>query len=174
MTELTVLALKHDTDKASHGYCPHYERIIGDLRLFPITMIEIGVASGCSLRMWREWMPKARIYGFDMNGFTGDWDGFSVITGNQGNPHDLEMLAKETGRFHLVIDDGSHAHEDQKVSFTTLWPKLVSHGWYVIEDSFGIGSCIDLNQIGGGGGDIEEIHLICMSGGSVILFLKKR
>lgn len=171
MTELECLALKYDTDKGSHGYCPHYERLLGDMRLYPITMIEIGVAHGGSLRMWRDWMPKATIYGFDMNGYSGN--DFTVIKGNQGEPNDLEVLAKETGKFHLVIDDGSHKAEDQQISFNTLWPKLVSQGWYVIEDSFGIGSCLDLNNIASNNGDIKELHLIA-GGGDVILFLKKR
>ncbi len=176
MTELECLAYKYDTDKGSHGYCPHYERFIGDMRNLPITMIEIGVASGNSMRMWREWMPKATIYGMDMNGFTGDQEaqGFKVFKGNQREQHDLEEMTKETGRPHLVIDDGSHDWEDQKVSFSYLWPRVLPHGWYVIEDSFGIRSSIDLETIAQGNYDIEEFHLIAMNGGDVICFLKKR
>lgn len=173
MTELECLALKYDTDKYSHGYCPHYERLLGDMRFLPITMIEIGVGGGCSLRMWSEWMPKALIYGFDVNGYTGEQDKFEVITGDQGEPNDLEVLAKKTGRFHLVIDDGSHTAEDQQISFNNLWPKLVPQGWYVIEDSFGIGGSLDLEKIAHNDGDIKELHLIA-GGGDVILFLKKR
>lgn len=174
MTELECLALKYGTDKSSHGYCPHYERLIGDMRLLPITMIEIGVASGASLRMWKDWMPNAVICGFDQNGYNGvDKDQFKIITGNQGEPSDLERLANETGSFHLVIDDGSHNSSDQQISFSNLWPKLVSQGWYVIEDSFGIGSSLDLEAIARNDGDIKELHLIG-GGGDVILFLKKR
>jgi len=172
MTELECIAKWHGTDKGSHGYCPHYERFIGELRFLPITMIEIGVAGGDSLRMWREWMPKAKIYGFDMNGYS--MDDFTVIKGNQGEPNDLEQLLKETGSFHFLVDDGSHNSEDQKVSFNTLWPRLLLGGWYVIEDSFGIGNCLDLEAVGRGDGDIEELHLIAKNNGDVILFLKKR
>lgn len=171
MTELETLALRYDTDKGSHKYCPHYERFIGDMRLLPITMIEIGVASGASLKMWRAWMPRAIIYGFDKNGYAGD--DFTVLTGNQGESNDLQNLLKTTGPFHFLVDDGSHDANDQKVSFTNLWPRLVSGGWYVVEDSFGLGSLIDLDSMGGGNGDIEEVHLIANRDG-VILFLKKR
>jgi len=171
MTELEALAKWHGTDKGVHGYCSHYERFIGDMKLLPITMIEIGVAGGDSLRMWREWMPNAKIYGFDSNGYNGD--DFIVVRGNQSEPNDLEQLLKVTGNFHLLIDDGSHNSEHQKISFTTLWPRLLPGGWYVIEDSFGIGSCFDLDAVANGGNDIDEVHLIGHSG-NVILFLKKR
>lgn len=176
MTELECLAYKYDTDKGSHGYCPHYERFIGDMRNLPITMIEIGVAAGNSMRMWREWMPKAVIYGFDMNGYTGnsEKDGFRVFNGDQKSQHDLERMAVETGRPNLVIDDASHMAEEQNVSFSYLWPRVLSHGWYVIEDCFGIRNAIDLDTIAQGRYDIEEFHLIAMNGGDVICFIKKR
>ena len=117
-------------------------------------------------------MPNAKIYGFDMNGYSGD--DFTVIRGHQGEANDLERLLQECRLFHLIIDDGSHASDDQKVSFNTLWPRVVKGGWYVIEDSFGIGSCLDLNKIGNGDGDIDELHLIADNRGNVILFLKKK
>ncbi len=175
MTELECLAYKYDTDKGSHGYCPHYERFIGDMRNLPITMIEVGVAAGNSLRMWREWMPKATIYGFDMNDYNAkEGEGFTVFNGDQHNPNDLERMVIETGRPNLVIDDGSHDWEDQKVSFSYLWPRVMSHGWYVIEDSYGINSDIDLETIAQGNHNIKEFHLIAMNSGDVICFVKKR
>ncbi len=173
MTELECLAYKYDTDKGAHGYCPHYERFVGDMKNLPITMIEIGVAAGNSLRMWREWMPKATIYGFDMNSVEKrNEDGFKVIIGNQREPNDLEAMIKETGRPNLVIDDASHDHGDQKISFDHLWDRVLPHGWYVIEDSFGMQ--VDINDIAGGGNSVEEFHLIGMNSGDVISFFKKR
>lgn len=175
MTELTCLALKNNTDKATHGYCPHYERFIGELRLLPITMLEIGVADGSSLRMWRDWMPKAKIYGFDVSDYHCQKEKrITVIKGDQGEQHDLEELVKEIGGFHFVVDDGSHDSEDQKVSFTYLWPRLLRGGWYVIEDSFGIGSCLDLDSVAQGNNEIAELHLIGSNKGDVLLFLKKQ
>jgi hypothetical protein len=138
-------------------------------------MIEIGVAQGNSLRMWREWMPKATIYGLDMNVYNGkENEGFTVFLGSQREPIDLETVIKETGRPNLVIDDGSHDGRDQKISFEYLWPKVLPHGWYVIEDYFGLRNDIDLDAISGGNHNIEEFHLIAMNGGDVICFLKKR
>lgn len=174
MTELECLAYKYDTDKGSHNYCPHYERFISEFRFLPITMIEIGVAQGNSLRMWREWMPGATIYGMDINGYDGIAGEFMVIRGHQNDEHDLGELLKTTGKPNLVIDDAGHDPEHQRTSFNYLFPKMITGGWYVIEDSFGIKSLIDLDAVAGGNNDIAEFHLIAMNGGDVICFVKKR
>ncbi len=175
MTELECLAYKYDTDKGSHGYCPHYERFIGEFRFLPITMIEIGVAQGNSLRMWRDWMPGATIYGLDINGYEGkETHEFTVIRGHQNDGHDLEEMLKTTGKPNIVIDDAGHDPAHQKTSFNYIFPKMITGGWYVIEDSFGLSSLIDLDSVAGGNSDIEELHLISMNSGDVIGFFKKR
>lgn len=180
MTELEVIALKHGTDKGSHGYCQHYERFIGYIHLFPITMIELGAADGCSLRMWKEWMPRARIIGFDQAGYNHPEDEITVFKGDQSNEKDLELMVQSIGRYHLVVDDASHNPKDQKASFDFLWQKLVNGGWYVIED-LDCQSCKELNlgeialsEMSAANGSIMEFHLIGEKAGSGILFLKKR
>ncbi len=180
MTELHALALKHGTDKSSHGYCPHYERFIGDMHLLPITMIELGASDGCSLRMWKEWMSKARIIGFDNADYNHPEDEITVFKGNQANIEDLQKMTSTIGRFHLVVDDASHQPKDQKVSFDYLWNELVTGGWYVIED-LDCQSISELNftehamsEMIAARGNVSEFHLIAASGGSGILFLKKR
>ena len=169
MTELEVLALKHGTDKAQHGYCPHYEMLIGHLHLLPIIMLEIGVASGDSIRMWREWMPKATIYGMDISDPT-PIEGATILQGNQNNTDDLDRVAREIGRFQFVVDDAGHNREEQKVCQAFTFERLVSGGWYVIEDLGDIHDISDFELQS----DVEELHMIRGKGGSMILFLKKR
>lgn len=65
MTTFDAVALGHETDKSSdgHGYMDAYERILNpELR----TILEIGVASGGSLRMWSELFPHAHVVGVDL------------------------------------------------------------------------------------------------------------
>lgn len=184
MTALECLALKYNTDKHSHGYCPHYERFIGDMRLLPLTMIEIGIGNGESLSMWREWMPNAKINGFDQKEFTHPDSSIKSFIGLQENVEDLEAMTQETGYFHFVVDDASHQPKNYAASFHYLWGKLANHGWYVIEDLDSTWSCIDMDVINNdrirditrGVGSIEEFHLIGKNNdsGSGILFLKKR
>ena len=52
MNTLTAIAEKHKTDKVSHGYTPIYEQYLAPLRAKPVTILEIGVKSGASVRTW--------------------------------------------------------------------------------------------------------------------------
>jgi hypothetical protein len=169
MTELESLALKHGTDKSSHGYCPHYEHLIGHLRLLPITMIEIGVGNGDSLRMWRDWMPKAKIYAMDINNYDIKED-FTILKGNQSSTDDLENLVRTTGKFHFLVDDAGHNRPEQKICYKYMFERLVSGGWYVIEDLDDISNIYDFDLQS----DVEELHMIRAKGGARILFLKKQ
>lgn len=171
MTELECIGAKYGTDKVGHGYLPHYERLVGELRFLPCTMIEIGVASGASLKMWHEWMPKAFVYGFDINGYDQIFgERIRTVQGNQGKTEDLEKLVKQTGNFHFIVDDAGHNVEEEKVSYDYLWPLLLSGGWYIVEDLNGFENGFDMSAIIHHQNDIDEYHLI--SNG--IVFLKKR
>ena len=49
-------------------FLPIYDRVLAPYRNQPITMLEIGVAQGGSLEIWRDFFgPKATIYGVDIN-----------------------------------------------------------------------------------------------------------
>ena len=68
------LAQIYGSDKwGSHWYTQHYQRHFGHLRRSRITLLEIGVggygdphAGGASLRMWRKFFRRGRIYGIDI------------------------------------------------------------------------------------------------------------
>jgi len=167
MTELESLALKHGTDKASHGYCPHYEMLIGYLHHLPITLIEIGIGSGDSLRMWKEWMPKATIYGVDIDEKK-EVTGFTKFQANQNDCTAVDQILEQTGRVHVLIDDAGHNLEDQKKCFNHVFPKIVTGGWYIIEDLNDIADIYNFN------GSVEELHMLGCNGHGWILFLKKR
>jgi hypothetical protein len=134
---LDELALQYGTDKSSrvHGYTRAYEIHFANLRGEPISLLEIGVAAGCSLRMWRDYFPRARIYGLDVRDCPA-LEGFDVVLfrGSQSDPSVLRHVARETGGCDLIIDDGSHLWSDQLVAFQFLYAHLRPGGWYVIED----------------------------------------
>ncbi len=98
-----------------------------------------------------------------------------VIHGNQSNVDDL---AKIPGSFNIIVDDAGHNNEEQKVAFKYLWPKLLPQGWYIIEDlswnNIQNAPTESVESISKNEPDVQEIHHICASGGSAILFLKKR
>lgn len=131
---LTDIALRENTDKANpHWYTSKYERYFGFFRDQPITLVEIGVASGASLRMWDKYFthPATQIHGIDIVpeteiGTVSDRVHLWIGDGTK------ETFGIESPNF--IIDDGSHVAIDINTALNLWWPKLKSKGVYVIED----------------------------------------
>lgn len=132
---LEELARKHGTDKAGHGYMPHYERHFEKFRNETFNLLEIGVHKGASLRMWKEYFPNAQIHGIDKNPAAKEFeeDRIYIQIGDQANIQFLNCAGANPS-FEIIIDDGSHKWEHQIKSFQTLFPVLADGGLYVIED----------------------------------------
>lgn len=131
---LPQLGLRMGTDKGTdHSYLEVYEQLFDTLRRQPMTMLEIGVHRGASLRMWRAWFPQARIYGMDIHPAAAVVPGCEVITASQTDRAVIEAQWADES-LDLIIDDGSHRLEHQLLSLCYLWPKLKPGGFYVIED----------------------------------------
>lgn len=126
----------HGDKGGTHSYIPEYERLLAPYRK-GCTFMEIGLAHGLSLAMWREYMPEAILIGVDVaivfdadpHRKTGTW----VVEGDATTAHPLDCLPDNT-RFDVVIDDGSHITSDQVKTFNLLKPKMAAGGIYVIED----------------------------------------
>lgn len=126
---LLKLAQKYGTDKAGHGYIPHYEAHLPER---PKRILEIGCLTGASLRMWREYFPDAEIHCLDLfEEHKEPTDITSVIywKGSQTDQYILEQLRRI--EFDVIIDDGSHNSVDQLVSF---WSLIGATKLYVCED----------------------------------------
>ena len=140
---LTDLAIQHQTDKwGSHYYTPHYEHHFKHLRDEPVNLLEIGVggyqdphAGGNSLRMWRDFFPRGRIYGIDIcDKSPHDDDRIKTFQGSQVDAKFLARVADEIGRIDIVVDDGSHVNWHVVKTFEILYPLLSENGIYAVED----------------------------------------
>ena len=99
----------------------------------PFTLLEIGVHTGGSMRLWRAWFPESVIVGLDHDiSQTAPIEGVHLREGDQSDPAVLEALVAEFGGFDVVIDDGSHIWDHQQLAFAHLWP--YTRRWYAIED----------------------------------------
>lgn len=135
MKSLYDIAVKYDTDKASHGYCDIYDKKITHLREKKIKLLEVGIFLGSSLRMWREYFPNAEIHGIDLNiERCGSVDGVMLHKINVDNIKELEQLSLQYGPFDIIIDDASHTMKHQQRTFNCLWPALSPGGYFIIED----------------------------------------
>lgn len=155
-SELNRIANKYKTDKGNlyyngHGYAEVYERYLSALRNRPFTLLEIGLlrhdvqakentsiySDVPSLKMWHEYFPKAKIYGFDIADFSGapPLENVKILKGDMGSQADLEALVNiiDTG-IDVIIEDASHASHHQQKALGYLFQFLNPGGLYFIED----------------------------------------
>lgn len=147
-SDLDALARRYGTDKSSlgHGYTTFYARHFKARRSAARMVLEIGVggvtsgrgyettAGGQSLRMWRDYFPKAIIVGIDIHPKTVSDDRIIFEQGDQSDQAFLAKLVSRYAPFDVVIDDGSHVGRDVNASFDGLWDAVNPGGFYVIED----------------------------------------
>lgn len=96
-------------------------------------VLELGIQTGNSLRMWREICPKVTGLDRDMPSKPGFRHGVRIVTGNQADAECLGIVAR-IGQYDLIVDDCSHLFAETLASFSVLFPSLRVGGWYVIED----------------------------------------
>jgi hypothetical protein len=131
---LPVLVAYYRTDKGSNGYLPWYQRHFGGIRNEKMTVLEIGVFEGASLRVWRSYFPASQIVGIDIDPKNIVEPRIFCRQGSQDDPDFLTSVGAEFGPFDIIIDDGSHIGRHTIKSFDYLFPRLAPGGWYVIED----------------------------------------
>ncbi len=164
---LDDLANLYSTDKGTkyphgtrHGYAPIYEKYIEAWRDDPIRMLEIGICmeyspGGHSVKMWSDYFINASIYTFDIVDMSQhpaitNCDRVKFYRGDQGNREDLNSMYTQYGNteFNFIIEDGSHKHHHQMITFGCLFNKLTSGGYYVLEDMSipGVANCCIRND----------------------------
>lgn len=142
-SDLISLGSIHETDKGSpHDYLRHYQSHFAPMRKRRFNLLEIGVGGydnprhgGHSLRMWKDYFPRANIYAIDIHDKSPLQEPrIRIFRGSQADPEFLKHVAGEIGRIDIIIDDGSHVSEHVIASFQTLFPLLADDGIYAIED----------------------------------------
>ncbi len=135
---LAAIGLKHGTDKSvqGHAYLDFYERFFAELRTKPISLLEIGVFEGRSLRMWAEYFPNGRIVGVDLDPSAAKHAAERILIeiADQSNVADLVNLGIAYGPFDIVVDDGSHLWDHQITTLQYLYPFVKAGGFFVLED----------------------------------------
>ena len=130
----------HGDKGSTHSYLEVYELLFERYRDRPINLLEVGVAAGLSLRMWKDYFnANSLIAGCDPND---KWmsedlkELFSIAIKFSHAPTTrttLSTIADQKG-YDIIIDDGNHDPAVQCATFWNLFPLLRSGGTYVIED----------------------------------------
>ncbi len=135
--------------KKTHSYVHVYEALLGPMRAKVRSVVEVGIGypagtfeadrklAGGSLRVWREYFPNANIYGGDIN--TSALFADKRIWTGQVDQLDTASIQSFLGQLpeeyiDVVIDDGLHEFEANRILLETVLPKLADGGVYFIED----------------------------------------
>jgi hypothetical protein len=139
---LSQLGAKYLPSKRNHNYLPYYWLHFRDLRDSVRQMLEIGLQTDRSIRMWEEFFPNATIYGIDLDKSCLAFEGGRrrVFIGDQSDRAFLQEVVAHIGApLDIVVDDGSHLVAHQLATFEYLFPTMSDHGIYVLEDT---GGCV--------------------------------
>lgn len=114
-------------------YDHHFDRYRGK----ELVVLEIGVFHGGSLQMWKDYFgDKVKIYGVDINPRCKELeeDGIEIFIGSQSDQKFLQELKEKIPMVDILIDDGGHTMEQQKVTFEEMFDHVKEDGIYLCED----------------------------------------
>ncbi len=126
---------------STHSYIGVYEELLMPYRNTAKNILEIGLMSGESLRMWTEYF-SGDVYGMDCSETPIDGladlrpiiaEGFKVCIGDATSAADIDKFFEDI-KFDVVIDDGNHITQCQVQTFEILKNKMNEGGMYIIED----------------------------------------
>ena len=121
------------------NYFPIYEKLFSKFRGKKITFVEIGVLSGGSLFMWKDYFGKdARIIGVELNPDAKKFEkeGFEIFIGNQSDENFWKDFFDKVGEVDIILDDGGHTNFQQIVTCCSCIPSIKENGMMVVEDVF--------------------------------------
>ena len=141
------------TDKNTyHSYLETYDQLFSSKKLSARRVMEIGIAHGGSIKLWRDYFENAEIYGLDImtketiknlnvvlnNLF--ELDRVKLFTGVDAyNSNFYNIFLEENIKFDIIVDDGPHTIESLKVFLKNYSKMLSENGIIVIEDVQSIG-----------------------------------
>jgi hypothetical protein len=119
-------------------YFDIYDRYFSKYRGQAVNMLEIGISHGGSLELWRKYFGEsAQIFAVDINRECEKLkqSNTGIFIGSQSDPVFLNEISKKMPMLDIIIDDGGHTMDQQKISFEHLFHTLKDGGIYLIEDT---------------------------------------
>lgn len=152
-TELCEIMTRHGSDKGSghHNYTVLYDYLFSKLRNKEINLLEIGIGTtnpnipsnmgedgvvGASLRAWKEYFPKGKIYGADIDhDILFEEERIKTIYCDQTSEISLKLMSKELNQtYDIIIDDGYQNFFANYNTAINCLGSLKENGIYIIED----------------------------------------
>jgi SAM-dependent methyltransferase len=120
-------------------YHRHLSKFVGT----PVHVVEVGVYSGGSLRMWREYFgTMCRLTGVDIQPECRAYAdaATAIYIGDQADRAFWRDFRARVPVVDVLIDDGGHRVEEQMVTVEEILPHLRPGGVYICEDVHGVGN----------------------------------
>ena len=114
-------------------YERHFQRFAGR----EVHVVEVGIYSGGSLGMWREYFGSGcHIYGVDIEPACIAYksNGIDVFIGDQADRTFWKRFRETVPKVDILIDDGGHDPEQQRVTLEEMLPHIQPGGVYLCED----------------------------------------
>ena len=137
MSKLINLFSSEERKTVKHqNYFEVYDEYLNKYVDKKITFVEIGIANGGSLRVWKNYFKNARIIGIDLNNKCKifEEEGVEVIIGDQADTEFWKNFFKKIGKVDVIIDDGGHSNLQQIITTTECIPNINDGGILLIED----------------------------------------
>jgi len=147
-SKLCELGKKNPCDKSPintkfhrHGYTSFYNILFSTLINKKINFAEIGIWKNESIKMWRDYFKKAKIYGFEYyddlikNAKKDKLKKVFIKKINVKKEKSIfESFKKTNTKFDIIIDDSTHLFEDQIKIINNVHKFLKSGGYLIVED----------------------------------------
>ena len=120
------------------NYFHIYDKILKNYKNKKIKFIEIGIFSGGSLFMWKNFLGhKAEIIGVDINPEAKRFEkyGFKIFIGNQADPKFWKKIFKKIGKVDIILDDGGHTNYQQISTINHCASNINDNGKIIVEDT---------------------------------------
>lgn len=118
-------------------YHRHFSKFVGR----EVHVLEIGVYSGGSLEMWRDYFGSAcHVYGVDIEDACKAYEDeyTKIFVGDQADREFWAKVREQAPAIDIVIDDGGHIFEQQVVTLEEMLPHIRPGGVYLCEDVHGV------------------------------------
>ena len=153
-TELCRIMTELNSDKGfgRHNYTLLYDFLFRNRRFEVENVFELGLGTnftdipsnlgpnaspGASLRGWREYFPRAEIFGGDIDRrILFLEDRIYTFYVDQLDPQAINDMWSAIGprQFDIIVDDGVHSFEGITCFFQGSYSRLKKHGYYIVED----------------------------------------
>ena len=149
-SELCKLGSKYQTNKSPmnfnghrSGFTPFYDQIFNIHKDKKINFAEIGIEKNASIKMWRDYFSKAKIYGFEYEDIKIKKAREFKLKNTIYEKIDVtksksikKALSKINQKFEIIIDDSTHYFDHQINVIKNVYPFLKKNGILIIEDIY--------------------------------------